>query len=606
MPKKGLRNLLFFKHSPLPPSSTRRVTFSDSLMDENIETARSLITKWDPIPTSNGKTTTLFSNTREEAKQYINAVKRLQSAMQYLVAQDSSSEKLLQAQLLLQVAMKRLELEFYRILSENRDRLEPESVSSRSSTDRRSSVSDYDDEFSDDEFRLAAGNNSVSMVAMADLKAIAECVISAGYSEECVKIYIIVRKSIVDEALYHLRVERLSFSQVQKMDSEVLELKIKSWLNAIKVAVGTLFHGERVLCDHVFGSAENKIAESCFAEICRDGATYLFGFPENVAKCKKTPEKMFRTLDMYEAISDNLQQIESIFSFESTSTIRSQAVNSQVRLGEAVRAMLSDFESAIQKESSKIPVPGGGVHPLTRYVMNYIAFLADYSGVLAGLIADWPRTPLPESYYRSPNREEDKTSSEIAEQLAWLILVVLCKLDGKAGLYNDIALSYLFLANNMQYVVVKVRKSNLGFLFGEDWFMKHESKVKEYVSKYERVGWNKVLESLPGNPTAEMPAEQVRAIFESFNAAFDEACRAQSSWVVSDPKLRDKIKVSIASKLVPRYVEFYEKFRVGSESVIRYSPDDLGNNLSELLYGMEQSDSVSSHCRSPIHRLKRP
>ncbi|KAK7324982.1 hypothetical protein VNO77_28978 [Canavalia gladiata] len=614
MPKLGFKNILFFKpSSPMPPFSPPRNTFSDSLMEENIETARSLITKWDPISTSNQSqypiNTPLFTNTRQEAKQYLNAVMSLQSTMQHLVARDSSSEKLVQAQSLMQLAMKRLEMEFYRILAENTDNLDPESVSARSSTDPRSSVSDYDDDFSEDDLRFAG--DSVSTVAMADLKAIAECMVSTGYSKECVKIYVLMRKSIVDEALYHLGVEKLSFSQVQKMDWELLELKIKYWLNAVKVAVGTIFQAERTLCDNVFGSPERKIAESCFAEICREGASSLFRFPENVAKCKKTPEKMFRTLDLYEAISDNWQQIESVFSYESTFSIRSQAIASQVRLGEAVRTMLIDFESAIQKESSKISVPGGGIHPLTRYVMNYIAFLADYGDTLADIVADWPLNPLPQSYYRSPDADKNNTSSEIAERFAWLILVLLCKLDGKAELYKDVALSYLFLANNMQYVVVKVRKSNLGFLLGEDWLTKHESKVKEYVSKYERVGWSRVLPLLPENPTAEMPAEQARTIFQSFYVAFHEACRTQSSWIVSDPKLRDEIKASIASKLIPRFREFYERYRVRSEPIVGgLSPDDLENYVSDILIGTGQCESgscsVLSHPPSPPPRFKRP
>lgn len=611
MPRKGMRSIFFKPSSPSPPPSTSLSplrTFSDNLMDENIETAESLITKWDYSNTNQSRIPNpLFSGTRKEAKQYLNAVKGLQSAMQYLVTRDSTSNTLVRAQFLMQLAMKTLQKEFHQILSSNRDHLDPETVSTRSSTDCRSSVSDYDDEISEeDEFRVAGNTISeterVSMLAMADLKAIADCMISSGYGKECVKVYNIVRKSIVDEALYHLGVERLSFSQVQKMDWEVLELKIKTWLNAVKVAVGTLFHGERILCDHVFAAASGKrIAESCFAEITREGAASLFGFPEMVGKCKKTPEKMFRTLDLYEAIFDHWPQIESIFSFESTSIVRTQAVASLVRLGEAVRTMLTDFESAIQKDSSKTRVPGGGVHPLTRYVINYITFLADYSGVLADIVADLPQSPLPENYYRSPMRDESPSSSEISERIAWLILVLLCKLDGKAELYKDVALSYLFLANNLQYVVVKVRTSNLGFLLGGDWFANHELKVAEYVSKYERVGWSRVMSALPENPMAE----KVRACFVGFEAALREECRKQSSWIVSDPKLRDEIKASIASKLVQRYRELYEKHRVGSEPGIRLLPDDVGNYLSGNLYGIGDSGSVSSHSSSTSSSSRR-
>lgn len=534
--------------------------------------------------------------------------------MHYFVDHNSTSEKLVLAQNLMQIAMKRMEKEFYQMLKQNREYLDPESVSTHSISSRasRASLSDFEDE-SEDEFKSSDDSVSeverASMAAMSDLKAIADCMISAGYAKECVKIYKIIRKSIVDEALYHLGVERLNLSVIQKMEWEVLEIKIKNWLHGVKTAVRTLFYGERIICDNVF-SASASISESCFSEICKEGAMTLFSFPEHVAKCKKTPEKMFRTLDLYEAISDLWPEIDSIFSFESTSPVRSQALNSLIKLGEAVRTMLTDFEAAIQKDTSKSPVPGGGVHPLTRYVMNYIAFLADYSGSLADIVADWPLTinsPLPEAYFGSPE-SDDSISSPIAVRLAWLILVLLCKLDGKAEFYKDVALSYMFLANNLQYVVVKVRTSNLKFLLGEEWVAKHEAKVKQYAANYERMGWSKVFESLPDNPAAELPIGQVRNCFRRFNLSFEDAYQKQSSWVVPDSKLRDEIKISLAKRIGPVYRDFYEKYRVmatresgtGSEPLVRYAPDDLGNYLSDLFHGTSGSGSVSSHSTASV------
>ncbi|EEF27653.1 protein binding protein, putative [Ricinus communis] len=602
MPRKGMRTI-FFKpttasSSSSPMRSPQRHTFSDTLMDENIENAYSLVSKWDSDDSSNYcNLSSLFTqNNRQEATQYLNSIRELQSAMQYYITENSASEKLVRAQNLMQIAMKRLEKEFYRILKSNRDYLDAESVSSHSS--RASNVSavsedsENDDSEDDSSSRHGGGSISeverVSLIAMADLKAIADCMIASGYGKECVRIYKLVRKSIIDESLYHLGVESLNFSQVQKMDWEVVEIKIKTWLNAVKFAVKTLFYGERILCDHVF-SASASITESCFAEITREGALALFAFPENVAKCKKTPEKMFKTLDLYEAIADLWQEIESIFNFESTSTVRTQAVTSLIKLGEGVRTMLSDFEAAISKDNSKTPVPGAGVHPLTRYVMNYIAFLADYSGVLSDIVADWPLTsqsPLPESYFGSPEHE-DGAATAISVRLAWLILVLLCKLDGKAELYKDVAQSYLFLANNLQYVVSKVRTSSLKFLIGDDWIRKHEAKVRQYAQNYERMGWSKVIASLPEDSTAAMTVNSVAERFKRFNLAFEDTYKKQSSWVVPDAKLRDEIKVSVARKIVPVYREFYEKFRVVVRSVgiVRFAPDDLENYLSDLFFG---------------------
>ncbi|XP_042479933.1 exocyst complex component EXO70H1-like [Macadamia integrifolia] len=627
MPFKGLRTVLFTSqtkdssitsssssvstYSPSPMTrnrlSTPLHTFSEAMIEENIEQANSIITKWDPNSSTFAKVTSLFHESRSEAQEFLKSVKKLQQAMHFFASHNSSSQKLVQAQKLMQVAMKRLEKEFYQILSSNRDHLDPESVSTRSS------VSEYEDEAGpEDEIQLAGESISevekFSTLAMSDLSSIAECMISSGYGKECVKIYKIMRKSIVDEALYKLGVQSLTSAQILKMDWEVLEIKIKSWLNAVKIAVKSLFHGERIVCDHVF-STFDFIRESCFSDITKEGAILLFRFPESVAKCQKSPEKMFRMLDLYNAISELWSDIDSFFSFDSTSVVRSQALNSLTRLGDTIRAMLSDFESAIQKDPSKTPIPGGGLHPLTRYVMNYLSFFTDYSVILSDIFANCPlpeNTSLPESYFESPN-PNDNPLSALAVWMAWIILVVLCKLDGKAKLYKDSTLAYLFLANNLVYVVQKVQTSNLRFLLGEDWVSKHKATVKQYTASYERMGWRKVLLAIPDDRTATMMSVmKANECFKNFNLEFEQTYRSQSSWIVTDSKLREEIKVSIAKKLVPAYRDFYGKYRdcLGikenvMESAVKFAPDDLVNYLSDLFYGTVASGSGSSSSSSP-------
>ncbi|CAA2933609.1 exocyst complex component EXO70H1-like [Olea europaea subsp. europaea] len=580
-------------------------------MEENIDYAEMIVTKWDLDGPTYRKMSTLFGDDRKEAERFIEGVTGLRNAMHFYVKINSSSEKLIRAQRLMQVAMKRLEKEFYSILSSNRNVLDAESVSARNSRgSTRSSLSDFlEDEIEGDEI-IEDGNSvseadKASSLAIADLRSIADCMIGSGYGKECVRIYDLIRKSMIDESLYNLGVEKMNPSQIQKLDWNVLEAKIKSWLHAVKSAVKNLFYGERILCDSVFSSSE-KIAESCFAEISRDAAINLFGFPENFAKSKKilSPEKMFRALDLYEAISDLWPEIEIIFSYDSLSAVKAQAVASLVKLGESIRVMLTQFELAIQKDSSKTPSTGG-VHPLTRYVMNYLVFLGDYSGAVSDILADWPlnaQTPLPESYFSSPisNGAVEDTSSSVTVRLAWLILVLLCKLDGKATLYNDVALSYLFLANNLNYVVSKVRNSSLRLLMGYEWISKHQSKVKQYAGNYERTGWIKVLTSLPENPTAEFSPQEVKEIFSLFNSGFEETYRKQSGWLIPDRKLGEEIKISLAKKIVPGYRVLYEKHRgmfrreIGVESIVRYAPEDLNNYLSDLFFGTEVSESTKT------------
>lgn len=597
---------------PSPRPSRLRITEPTRIDAERcIEEAKALILKWNAETSAFAEVTSLFYEDKTEAQQYINCVNQLQKAMHSLLSINPSSIKLIHAQNLMQMAMKRLKKEFYQILSMNRAHLDPESVSARSSrASVHSNTSDYDDDntTAEDEIRAAGDSISevehVSSVAMADLRSIADCMVSSGYTKECVTVYNSIRKSIVDEGIYRLNVEKLSSTRVNKMDWEVLEMKIKSWLEAVWISVRTLFHGERILCDHVFGGSSESVRESCFAEITRDGAALLFGFPELVAKTKKSspPEKMFRVLDMYAVVSSLLPEIESIFSSDYTSAVRSQVFASLQRLIESVQTMLSEFESTIHKDASKLPVNGGGVHLLAVQTMNYLSILADYNNVLSDIfLPPSPKSsPLPESYLYSPDQSEDSTSATpaLTARVAWLILVLLCKLDRKAKQFKEVSLSYLFLANNLRHVVARVRGSNLMYVLGEDWITKHEGKVKWFVSKYERVAWGEVVSSLPENPNAA----EARAVFEKFNLRFEEAYRKQNTFVIADRELRDEIKGSIARNIVPRYREWYNTVlaTVGSardmammEYVI-FTPEDVDNYLSNLFFFGTCSSAVSS------------
>ncbi|XP_004240606.1 exocyst complex component EXO70H1-like [Solanum lycopersicum] len=574
-----------FFSSSKSSSSSSSTSFCESLMEETIQNSQSIINKWDlnassiSTSTSYNRVANLFRDNPLEAKHLLESVNDLQHAMQFVIKDKSTSKLLVRAHNLIQIAIKRLQKEFYTILSGSSYFLDHETMSSS-----RTSKSSMEDE--------------VSESVMADLKAIADCMIAAGYGRECVKLYKVHRKSVIDQTLFYLGIEKLNSYQVQKMDWELMEAKIKNWLSSVKIAVNALFRGERILCNYVFSSSVN-IRDSCFSEISNDGALTLFLFPEMVMKFKKlSPEKMFRVLDMYEILCELWVELESIFTFDSMAVVKAQAMASLSKLGDAIRAMLSEFEIAVQKDSSKVVV-GGGIHPLTRYVMNYLVFLGDYSGAISDIIVDYSPMSiqmLSESCYLSPTSGDgDSPSSPIVVRLTWLVLVLLCKLDGKAQLYKDVGLSYLFLANNLNYVVLKVRESNLKLLLGSEWISKHEMKVKEYMSKYERTGWSKVVTSIPENLTIEISPSEVKEYFIKFNSSFEEVYRKQTSWVIPDPKLRDHIKISLASKIISIYQAFYEMYQgeldIGTESIVRYAPDDLQNYLSDLFLGASFSDS---------------
>ncbi|EPS59557.1 hypothetical protein M569_15248 [Genlisea aurea] len=588
-------------HPRAPPQSPvlhRNTNRSETVTAEEIDSAESVILKWQLDAHKHEKFSSLFAGGREDAKRFLHAVSSLHTAMRVCLKQKSSSDELHRCQKLMQIAIKRLEKEFYVTLSANRKKLDSESVSlslsNRSSlaTPGSSDSDSIEDEITAEEIGVKTPKSGPESVAMEDLRSIAECMIECGYGSECVKIYKLLRKSIVDEAMHFLEIERTSPSEMQQMEWNVLDAKIKTWLRAMKTAIGILFHGEKILCDAVFASSET-LAASCFADICRDAAVDMFSFAGNFGKSRKilTPEKLFRALDLYQAITDSWPEIESIFWHESSSPVKAEAGAALGKLGEAAKLMIAQFETAIQKDSSKTP-PGGGVHPLTRYVMNFLTFLGDYSGSVSEILADWPLNKdinLPASFFSSSPSAVDPSAAVITACLAWFILVLLCKLDGKGTLYKNAALSYLFLGNNLNYVVSKVKGSNLRLLLGPDWIRKNRIKANRYLSSYERMGWTKVISTLPDDPTAEIPPHQAVEHFKQFNRCFEEARKTQVSWVIPDIEARDRVRSSLGKEIVCFYRIFYQKQRIDDEKTVRYTPDELEIYFSHELFNTASS-----------------
>ncbi|KAF6134444.1 hypothetical protein GIB67_011870 [Kingdonia uniflora] len=157
MPSKGMGNICFTSNKSACPSSPsfslnsqqqKRITtspvysYSQSMTNETIVTSAEIINKWNPDTSTYAKITSLFYENREEAKDFLKFVKDLQKAMKYLVAKNPNSEKLVEAHNLMEIAMKRLEKEFYMNLSMNHDHLDPKSISSRSSVSHASNASD--------------------------------------------------------------------------------------------------------------------------------------------------------------------------------------------------------------------------------------------------------------------------------------------------------------------------------------------------------------------------------------------------------------------------------------------------------------------------------
>jgi hypothetical protein len=543
-----------------------------------------------------------------------------------------------------QVAMARLEDEFRHVLSSRALDLEIEALADLSSlsinSDRSNSASsadlppaaDDDDSVSASIGRRSSAYRSLRSIreidllpddAVADLRAIASRMAAAGYGRECAQVYASVRKPAVDASLRRLGVERLSIGDVQRLEWDALEAKIRRWIRAARAAVRGVFASERRLCFHIFhdlpissstisAAAAPATHDTPFAEAVKGAALQLFGFAEAISIGRRSPEKLFKIIDLHDALSDLLPDVSDIFAAsKAAESIYVQAVEIRSRLADAVRGILSEFENAVLRDPPKTAVPGGTIHPLTRYVMNYSSLICDYKVTLSELIVSRPSASArlaAEGNELVPSLAdlelpELENQLPLASHIVWIIVVLEHNLEGKAALYKDLALSHLFMMNNVHYIVHKVKDSpDLWGMIGDDYLKRLTGKFTMAATNYQRTSWLKILNCLrdeglhvSGGFSSGISKSALRERFKSFNAAFEDAHRVQSGWCVPDNQLREELRISIAEKLLPAYRSFLGRFRHHIENgkhpelYIKYFVEDLEIAVGDFFEGVPPS-----------------
>ncbi|KAH0449768.1 hypothetical protein IEQ34_020460 [Dendrobium chrysotoxum] len=401
------------------------------------------------------------------------------------------------------------------------------------------------------------------------------------------------RSSALEQSLRKLGVEKLSKEDVQKMPWEVLEAKIGNWIHYMRIAVKLLFAAERKICDQIFDGI-NVLKDRCFAEVTADSVLMLFSFGDAIAKSKRSPEKLFVLLDMYEIMRELHSEIETIFEGKACSETREAAHNLSRRLAQTAQETFGDFEEAVEKDATKTAVLDGTVHPLTSYVINYVKFLFDYQSTLKQLFQEFEKAG-------------EDSNSQLATVTMRIMQALQSNLDGKSKQYKDPALTYLFIMNNIHYMVRSVRRSEAKDLLGDDWVQRHRRIVQQNANQYKRVAWAKILQSLSvqgqsssggsvpggsdGGNSSGVSRATIKERLKSFNVQFEELHQRQSQWTVPDPELRESLRLAVAEVLLPAYRSFIKRFGPlidsgkNPQKYVRYTPEDLERMLGEFFEG---------------------
>lgn len=559
-----------------------------------LQSAQNTILRWDFGVSESVRQTFIWTDDPDEAGPYLDAIDSIQDLIDK-PPPGTDPAVIDHGQNVLQLAMLRLEEEFRNLLEKHGEPTDPDwlfDITYGSGSGEGGGGGEEEKSFISMTIDLLP---SETVSALCD---IATRMVSCGYQTECTQVFVGNRRAILEESSQMLGLEKLTIEEVQRMPWELLESEITKWIRIIKLAIGVLFHSERQLCERVFNKASTSLSNSCFVDFARAPMTHLLNFGESIAIGRRSPEKLFKILDMYEALRDLLPSIEYLFAGETCSSLRLEASAILARLADAARGTFTEFENAVQRETSRNPVPGGAVHPLTRYVMNYVRFFSDYTKTLNQLLKD---RKVGQAGSIS-NRSQDTDKDPLCTVTLTLMGLLEKSLDAKSKLYKDPALMYLFLMNNLHYMVQKSKDAEVRKLVGDEWIKRHSGKLHQYHNDYRRTAWTKVLAflrdegiNISGGSSNGASRNVLKERFKNFNAAFEENVKIQSGWIVSDAQLCAELQISITEMILPAYRSFLGRFQnhldvvKNPEKYVKHTPEDVEGRINELFEGSSGS-----------------
>lgn len=437
------------------------------------------------------------------------------------------------------------------------------------------------------------GHGELSQEQVSRLCSIVERLNSTGSLGDCINMYRISRKSAVDARFLRFCIGKWTANDLQGLDLEEFAAKIRIWTLAAYKCYNTIFPLERQYYEEIFGGVEAVTHDNCFLDIVKHAAIELNNFADAVS-CIASFQKLFPVLEMFKVLVVILPKIRNMFHSASVVNISygaSNASNTINSLTSLVRRLFSSFQDTVLNEQSNTLPSKGTLHSLTEYAMRYVTSILMHKELLTTVIVS-----LPTRRFRNQadvQFTEAFCGSPLRLHIMWIIINLKINLEGKSSLYEDSSLSYVFIMNNVNYIVKTITGSpELLEMIGKEYPSKLSKDVLQAAQNYSSSISRRVLYCLRNDGlNSKCPfyngisKKAVKNRFKTFNTTFEEVCQSQSTMFVLDIQLRSQIHKLILNKLLPTYTSFLKKFgsRIQSERLkeryVKYTPQDLENKL---------------------------
>nr|XP_043870205.1 exocyst complex component 7 isoform X4 [Solea senegalensis] len=398
---------------------------------------------------------------------------------------------------------------------------------------------------------------------------------------------------------HDLRVKHLSDALTDKHGAaagkdDVLDIEIDSYIHCISAFV-KLAQSEYALLTEIIPEHHQK---KTFDSLIQEALDNLMLEGDNIVSAARRAimrHDYSAVLTIF-PILRHLKMNKSEFD----ATLQGTAASTKNKLPTLITSMetigakaLEEFADSIKNDPDKeYNMPKDGtVHEMTSNAILFLQQLLDFHETAGAMLAS-QETSSATSYTSDFNKR--LLSTYICKVLGNLQLNLL----SKSKVYEDSALSAIFLHNNYNYILKSLEKSELIQLVTVTQ-KKAESSYRELIEQqiqmYQR-SWLKVTELLtdrnipvfqPGTKLKDKERQVIKDKFKGFNDGLEELCKTQKGWAVPDKEQRDFIRHAQRKVVSDAYRAFLHRcanisFTKNPEKYHKYRPEDVEEMIERL------------------------
>ncbi|XP_017288161.1 exocyst complex component 7 isoform X11 [Kryptolebias marmoratus] len=388
---------------------------------------------------------------------------------------------------------------------------------------------------------------------------------------------------------------------------DVLDIEIDSYIHCISAFV-KLAQSEYALLTEIIPEHHQK---KTFDSLIQEALNNLMLEGDNIvfAARRAIERRDYSAILTIFPILRHLKMNKSEFD----STLQGTAASTKNKMPTLINSMemigakaLEEFADSIKNDPDKeYNMPKDGtVHELTSNAILFLQQLLDFHETAGAMLA----SQVLGDTYNIPldPRETSSASSYTSDFNKRLLSTYICKVLGnlqlnllsKSKVYEDSALSAIFLHNNYNYILKSLEKSELIQLVTVTQKRAENSYrelIEQQIDMYQR-SWLKVTEHLadrnmpvlqPGAKLKDKERQVIKDKFKGFNDGLEELCKTQKGWAIPDKDQRDFIRQQQRRVVSDAYRSFLQRcanisFTKNPEKYHKYRPEEVEEMIEKL------------------------